>query len=42
MSASNGERNDIGKLSNPALAKLMASILGVETTQPLPYRGFVS
>jgi Ferritin-like domain len=44
--------NDIGKLSNSALATLMASILGVETThiatlaaalkQPLPYRGFVS
>jgi Ferritin-like domain len=43
---------DIGKLSNPALAKLMASILGVETThvatiaavlkQGRPYSGFVS
>jgi Ferritin-like domain len=43
---------DIGKLSNPALAKTMASILGVETThvatlaaalkQGPPYPGFVS
>jgi rubrerythrin len=43
---------DIGKLSNPALSKLMASILGVETThvatlaaalkQDRPYAGFVS
>jgi hypothetical protein len=43
---------DIGKLSNPALSKLMASILGVETThvatlatvlkQDRPYSGFVS
>jgi hypothetical protein len=43
---------DIGKLSNPALSKLMASILGVETThvatlaaalkQGRPYPGFVS
>ena len=43
---------DIGKLSNPALAKIMASILGVETThvatlagalkQGRPYAGFVS
>lgn len=42
---------DIGKLSNPALAKIMASILGVETThvatlasalkQDRPYTGFV-
>lgn len=42
---------DIGKLSNPALSKLMASILGVETThvatlaaalkQDRPYAGFV-
>jgi len=42
---------DIGKLSNPALSKLMASILGVETThvatlanalkQDKPYTGFV-
>lgn len=42
---------DIGKLSNPALAKIMASILGVETThvatlaaalkQGRPYPGFV-
>lgn len=43
---------DIGKLSNPALSKIMASILGVETThvatlalvlkQQRPYNGFVS
>jgi rubrerythrin len=43
---------DIGKLSNPALSKIMASILGVETThvttlatalkQGRPYSGFVS
>lgn len=43
---------DIGKLSNPALSKIMASILGVETThvstlaaalkQDRPYAGFVS
>lgn len=43
---------DIGKLSNPALSKIMASILGVETThvttlaaalkQARPYPGFVS
>ncbi len=42
---------DIGKLSNPGLAKIMASILGVETThvstlaaalkQDRPYPGFV-
>jgi rubrerythrin len=51
--ASTAYLDDIGKLSNPVLAKLMASILGVETThiamlaaalkQPLPpYQGFVS
>ena len=44
--------DDIGKLSNPRLAKIMASILGVETThvatlaaalkQSRPYPGFVS
>jgi rubrerythrin len=43
---------DIGKLSNPELAKIMASILGVETThvstlagalkEDRPYQGFVS
>jgi len=43
---------DIGKLSNPALSKIMASILGVETThvatlaaalhEPRAYSGFVS
>lgn len=43
---------DIGKLSNPAMAKLMASILGVETThvailaaalkEDHPYPGFVT
>ena len=43
---------DIGKLSNPALSKIMASILGVETThvallasalkQGVAYNGFVS
>jgi rubrerythrin len=43
---------DIGKLSNPAMSKIMASILGVETThvailasalkQGVPYHGFVS
>jgi rubrerythrin len=43
---------DIGRLSNPALSKIMASILGVETThvsllasalkQGVAYNGFVS